>query len=79
MLLSIKENDEITAREIATEIGITERAVRKIIAELECEKYLTKIKIGRKVKYTFKKDMPLRRQRQKDIAVGKLLNVLVRK
>ena len=35
----LAKRKRITAREIAEETGITERSVRKIIAELESENY----------------------------------------
>ena len=66
----------ITARELALEIGITERAVRRIIAELEGEGYIAKVKKGRRVRYTIDPHLPLRHKTQRDKMVGDLLRVL---
>jgi len=66
----------ITAFELALEIGISERAVRRIIAELQDGGYLTKRKIGRRIKYKVKLQAPLRHRTQRDKAVGELLGVL---
>jgi len=38
----------ITGRELAAEVGVTERATRKIIADLETEGYITNREEGRK-------------------------------
>jgi DNA-binding transcriptional ArsR family regulator len=66
----------ITARELSLQIGITERAIRKIIADLEKEGYIIKKKEGRRVRYTINPRIPLRHKTQRDKAVGELLHVL---
>ena len=66
----------ITARELSLEIGITERAIRKIIADLEKEGYIVKKKEGRRVRYSINPRIPLRHKTQRDKAVGQLLDVL---
>jgi DNA-binding transcriptional regulator PaaX len=66
----------ITARDLSLEIGITERAVRRIIAELEGGGYLAKAKEGRRVRYTINHGLPLRHKTQRDKMVGDLLRVL---
>jgi DNA-binding transcriptional ArsR family regulator len=66
----------ITARELSLQIGITERAIRKIIADLEKEGYIVKKKEGRRVRYTINPRIPLRHRSQRDKAVGQLLEVL---
>jgi predicted transcriptional regulator len=76
MLLSIAHDPEIKATDIAQEVGITERTVRAIIADLEKEHYLTKIKIGRGVKYSIKKSMPLRHKTMHYIRLSKLIALL---
>jgi len=66
----------ITARDLAMEIGITERAVRKIIADLGNHGYINKVKEGRRVRYTINPEIPLRHKTQRDKAVGALLKIL---
>jgi len=66
----------ITARELATRIGITERAVRKIIADLDAEDYISKKKEGRRIRYSINRDQPLRHQTHREIAVGDFLKSL---
>ena len=76
VLTYLAKHPSITARQLALEIGITERAVRTIIADLEAEGYIVKAKEGRRVRYGVKAGMPLRHSTQPDRQVGKLLKVL---
>jgi DNA-binding transcriptional regulator PaaX len=66
----------ITANEISSKIGITERAVRKIIVDFDKEGYIVKGKEGRGVRYKINSRMPLRRKTQGDKAVADLLKAL---
>jgi predicted ArsR family transcriptional regulator len=76
VLVYLAKHPRITARDLATSIGITERAVRKIIADLEDENYISKEKEGRRVRYFINSKLPFRHQTQRDKAIGKLLGVL---
>ena len=66
----------ITGRQLALEIGISERAIRRIIAELYEGGYIAKGKEGRRVRYQVKRHAHLRHKTQRDAAVGDLLKVL---
>jgi predicted ArsR family transcriptional regulator len=76
VLVYLARHPQITARELAFSIGITERAVRKIIADLEAEGYISKVKEGRGVRYSINSRLPLRHRTQKDKSVSKLLDAL---
>lgn len=78
VLSYLADHPSITARQLALEIGITERAVRTIIADLEAEGYIVKAKEGRGVRYGVKAALPLRHSTQADKQVGNLLKVLGR-
>jgi predicted transcriptional regulator len=66
----------ITAREVAQEIGITERAVRKIIADLDTARYINKAKEGRRVRYTINTEVTLHRLPQSDMPILDFLRAL---
>ena len=66
----------ITAREIANQLGITERSVLRIISDLEAEGYLERTRDGRVNYYEVNHDLPLRRPELRDTAVGELLHLL---
>ena len=76
VLCAIAKQSRITAREISAAIGITERATRNIIADLEADGYITKKREGRNIKYRIDPDLPLRHEMQEDKAVGDLLETL---
>ncbi len=76
VLCLIAKQSRITAREISSTIGITEKATRNIINDLEADGYVTKKKEGRRIKYTVDPDLPLRTETQQDKAIGDLLQTL---
>ena len=76
VLCLVAQHPRITAREISMTIGITEKATRNIINDLDTDGYLDKKKEGRRTRYSIDPDMPLRSETQQDMAVGDLLEVL---
>jgi predicted transcriptional regulator len=66
----------ITAYEISSQIGITERTVRKIIADFDNEGYIVKEKTGRRVNYKINSRMPLQDRTQQGKVIGDLLKAL---
>lgn len=76
VLSFLAKHPRITARDLSAAIGITERATRKIIADLHAAGYIGKRKEGRRVRYRINADLSLRHETQRDTAVGELLKVL---
>jgi predicted transcriptional regulator len=76
VLIFLNRNTGITGRELALRIGITERAVRKIYADLEKEGYLQKTKIGRRIKYRVDSKLPLRHPTQQSHTIELLLTAV---
>jgi predicted ArsR family transcriptional regulator len=72
----IAQKPRVTAREISATIGITEKATRNIINDLEADGYVTKKREGRRIKYSFDPYMPLRSETQQDKAIGDLMETL---
>lgn len=66
----------ITARDLADAIGITERATRKIIADLLEAGYITKRREGRRNRYGVNSDLSLRHPIHSETAIGDFLQVL---
>ncbi len=79
VLALIAQYGKITTRELAMQLGITERSVLRIISDLETEGYLERRKDGRANWYEINREMPLRRQEKKDVAIGDLLTVLAQR
>ena len=73
VLSLITKQPRITTREIAARIGITERAVQKIVAALEADGYIMRQKEGRGSLYEIHPDLPMRHPLERDHPVSDLL------
>jgi DNA-binding MarR family transcriptional regulator len=51
VLLCVSEDPEIRVRDVAARLGITERSVMRIVAELEAAGYLSHRKVGNRNRY----------------------------
>ena len=76
VLLFLAKHPSITALDLSNSIGITERATRKIIADLVADGYISVRKVGRRNKYRLDPDQPLRHDVHQEFPVGDLLQVL---
>ncbi|OGO01219.1 MAG: DNA-binding protein [Chloroflexi bacterium RBG_13_52_12] len=76
VLCLLAQQPRITARDISSAIGITEKATRNIITDLEADGYVTKKREGRRIRYRVDPDLPLRSETQQDKAIGDLLVTL---
>ena len=61
-------------RRVALAIGITERAVQRIVAELEQGGYLTRTKVGRQNQYVINGDVQLPKSSERQRALQSLLD-----
>ena len=77
MLALVAHRGQITSREIATTLGITERSVLRIIKDLEDGGYLERFRDGRQNYYKVDHDVPLRREDARHVAIGDLLILLM--
>jgi len=77
VLLCIAEQPEIRLRDIAVRVGITERAVQRIVADLEEAGYLSRSREGRRNRYKVHADRPLRHSIEAHREVGLLLNLML--
>ncbi|MSQ28635.1 MAG: AsnC family transcriptional regulator [Dehalococcoidia bacterium] len=76
VLLHVSLIPENTGLEIAHAVGITERATRKVIADLNAAGYLDREKLGRRNRYNVDIQRPVDRIQDRDITVGRLLDLL---
>lgn len=73
VLLVLAADPTARLREVAALVGITERAVQGIVADLEAGGYLVRTRNGRRNEYTLKADGALRHPVERDHQVGELL------
>jgi Predicted transcriptional regulator len=76
VLLCIARDPHVRARDIAQQIGITERAAQRILADLITDAYVKRTKVGRRNHYTIDPGGQLRHAMLRDLSVGPLLDVL---
>ena len=76
VLEAIATDPTLRLRDIAVDVGITERTVAQIINDLEDAGYLTKTRDGRRNLYEVHEDMPLRHPRHSHHTVGELIRFL---
>ena len=79
VLTLLDGEEQLTSREIAISLKITERSVARIIKDLETDGYITKRKEGRQNHYTVNKELPLRREDQQEVQVRTLLQLIAHK
>jgi hypothetical protein len=76
VLVCIANDPAIRGRDIAAQVGITERAAQAIIADLVEAGYLTRSRVGRRNHYQINPDRPLRHPVEWDHRIGELLHLL---
>ena len=76
VLEAIANDPTIRLRDIAADVGITERTAAQIVNDLEEAGYLTKTRNGRRNRYEVHKELPLRHPRHRHHTVGELIRFL---
>ena len=76
VLVCLAEDSRMRLKDVAVRVGITERAVQRIIAELESAGYLSRLKEGRRNRYRIHPDQPLRHPLESDHTVGELIKAV---
>lgn len=79
VLVCIADDPGLRLRDIAERIGITERAVHRIVVELGDAGYVTRERQGRRNQYTIRDHLPIHDPiaQNRDQSVGQLLHVLI--
>ncbi|CCQ89151.1 putative Transcriptional regulator [Nitrospina gracilis 3/211] len=76
VLLCLAKNPSERIRDLADEVGITERAVQRIIVELEADGYLEHRRDGRRNVYKVFSRKPLRHSIEKHRKVQDLIRLI---
>lgn len=76
VLISLAIDPELVLREVAVRVGITERAVQKILADLEHEGLVTRDREGRRNRYQLHLDQPLRHPLEAHRSVRELVELV---
>ena len=76
VLVEIARNPEARIRDISAAVGLTERTVQAIVADLEAAGYITRSRTGRRTRYTIRRDSQFRHPAQEGLQVGPFLALL---
>ncbi|MGC9292903.1 MAG: helix-turn-helix transcriptional regulator [Acidobacteriaceae bacterium] len=77
VLLLLSGDPEMRMRDAATAVGITERAVQRIVDDLSAAGYLAIKKAGRRNRYTVNTGMPLRHPVEAHCSVDGLIRFVL--
>jgi len=76
VFISLANHPKITGHELSLAVGITERAVRRIIGDLGAEGYIKKQREGRRMRYVVDDRLHFRHPSQREKEIGILLKAL---
>lgn len=76
VLVCLADDPSARLRDVADRVGITERAVQRIVSQLENATVLTKERDGRRNHYRIDMDCPLRHPLEAHKTVGSLLKMV---
>jgi DNA-binding MarR family transcriptional regulator len=76
-LLALARNPELRLREIAAEIGVTDRAAQAIVNDLVASGHVERVREGRRNRYTVHGERPIRHPVSRGQQVSALLAALV--
>ena len=77
VLILLHSSPEIVLREVAARVGITERAVQRIIHDLESEGFIERERVGRRNRYKVQVNEPLRHPIESHRKIGDLLGLIL--
>src|ERR1700753_3805302 len=76
VLVEIARDPGARIRDISAAVGLTDRTVQAIVADLEAAGYLTRTRTGRRTRYTVNHDSQFRHRAQEGLRVGPFLALL---
>jgi DNA-binding IclR family transcriptional regulator len=76
VLLCVQRDPDLRFRDIAQQVGITERAAQRIVADLIDSGYVERERVGRRNRYRVNPDIAMRHPAQDGHDIGELLNLL---
>jgi DNA-binding MarR family transcriptional regulator len=76
VLICLTRDPKLRLRDLADQVGITERAVQGIVNDLEAAGCLTRHREGRRNRYDIVTDRPMRHQVERQHVVGDLLDAM---
>ena len=76
VLICVAQDRKARLRDVAEQVGITERATQRIVTDLVEAGYLERTREGRRNSYRLNPDLPLRHPLERQHSVGEIIAVL---
>ena len=76
VLLCLARDPEARLRDVAEQVGVTERAVQRIVTELEEAGYVERAREGRRNTYAVRAELPLRHPIEQHRTVASLIDLV---
>ncbi|PZO07495.1 MAG: AsnC family transcriptional regulator [Lysobacteraceae bacterium] len=76
VLVCLAADGDLTLREVAARVGVTERAVQRIVSDLELAGVLERTRDGRRNTYRIDASVPLRHPLEAHCRIGSLLSMV---
>jgi len=77
VLACIAAAQDLRVRDIASLVGITERATQAILSDLANDGYVERIRIGRRNRYKVRRGAPFRHSLVQGTTVGEILDIVL--
>ncbi len=76
VLVCLAADPEVLVRDVAVNIGITERAVQQIIGDLERAGVVARVRVGRRNHYVVCRDRRMRHPVEQGVTVGEFVDLV---
>ena len=76
VLVCLARDPDALLRQVAADVGITERAVQQIVSDLEAAGFLTRSRVGRRNRYTVRRSGRFRHPLEAGVCVGDFLEMV---
>ncbi len=76
VLLCIARDPDVRHRDLALQVGITERAAQRIVSDLVEQGYVVRSREGRRNRYAVQDQLPMRHPMDEEHAIGEVLAVM---
>jgi hypothetical protein len=76
VLVCLAADPDMVLREVATRVGITERAVQQIVRDLELAGVIARVRVGRRNRYVICSERGFRHTLEAEVTLGSFLGLV---
>jgi predicted transcriptional regulator len=78
VLVCLAADPQVLLRDVATSIGITERAVQQMVGDLEQAGAIVRLRVGRRNRYLVRRDEQFRHPVEAGVTIGDFVDLVER-